>query len=197
MLSDMGGIYTLGIQPGTRIRNNLIHDISSFTYGGWGIYPDEGSSEMLIENNIVYNCKSAGFHQHYGRENTVRNNIWAFNRENQLMRTRAESHVSFTFERNIVYFDQGRLLGSNWSGDKYLMKDNIYFDTRGTNIQFSGQSFKEWKAAGRDAGSVIADPLFVNASNFDFSLRPKSPALKMGFQPIDMTGVGPRMPAGQ
>jgi parallel beta-helix repeat protein len=197
MLSDMGGIYTLGIQPGTRIRNNLIHDISSFTYGGWGIYPDEGSSEMLIENNIVYNCKSAGFHQHYGRENTVRNNIWAFNRENQLMRTRAESHVSFTFERNIVYFDQGRLLGSNWSGDKYLMKDNIYFDTRGTNVQFSGQSFKEWKAAGRDAGSVIADPLFVNASNFDFSLRPKSPALKMGFQPIDMTGVGPRMPAGQ
>jgi parallel beta-helix repeat protein len=197
MLSDMGGIYTLGIQPGTRIRNNLIHDISSFTYGGWGIYPDEGSSDMLIENNIVYNCKSAGFHQHYGRENMVRNNIWAFNRENQLMRTRTESHVSFTFERNIVYFDQGRLLGSNWSGDKYLMKDNIYFDTRGMDIRFSGQSFKEWKAAGRDAGSVIADPLFVNASNFNFSLRPESPALKMGFQPIDMTGVGPRMPAGQ
>ena len=115
MLSDMGGIYTLGVQPGTRIRNNLIHDIASFTYGGWGIYPDEGSTEMLIENNIVYHCKSAGFHQHYGRENIVRNNILAFNRENQLMRTRAEPHLSFTFERNIVYFDQGRLLGSNWT----------------------------------------------------------------------------------
>jgi parallel beta-helix repeat protein len=197
MLSDMGGIYTLGVQPGTQIRNNLIHGISSFTYGGWGIYPDEGSSEMLIENNIVYNCKSAGFHQHYGRENIVRNNIWAFNRENQLMRTRAEPHLSFTFERNIVYFDQGRLLGSNWSGDKYVMKDNIYFDTRGTNIRFAGQSFEEWKAAGRDAGSLIADPLFVNAGNFDFSLQPNSPALKMGFQPIDITHLGPRMPAGQ
>jgi len=197
MLSDMGGIYTLGIQPGTRIRNNLIHGISSFTYGGWGIYPDEGSSEMLIENNIVYNCKSAGFHQHYGRENIVRNNIWAFNQENQLMRTRAEPHLSFTFEYNIVYFDQGRLLGSNWTGDKYVMKDNLYFDTRGTNIRFAGQSFEEWKAAGRDVGSIIADPRFVNAGNFDFSLRPDSPALKLGFHPIDMTHVGPRVPAGQ
>ncbi len=197
MLSDMGGIYTLGVQPGTRIRHNLIHDISSFTYGGWGIYPDEGSSQMLIENNVVYRCKSAGFHQHYGRENTVRNNIFAFNQENQLMRTRAEPHVSFFFERNIVYFDKGRLLGGNWTGAGFAMKGNLYFDTRGSEILFAGQSFAEWQAAGRDAGSVIADPLFVNAGNFDFRLLPGSPALKLGYRPIDLSGVGPRVPAGQ
>ena len=196
MLSDMGGIYTLGVQPGTVIRNNLIHDISSFTYGGWGIYPDEGSTEMLIANNIVYNSKSSGFHQHYGRENIVRNNIWAFNRENQLMRTRVEPHVSFTFERNIVYFNQGRLLGSNWTGDQFRMRGNLYFDTRGPNIRFAGKSFDEWKAGGQDQDSRIADPLFVNAGNFDFRLRPESPALKMGFQQIDMSTVGPRVPAG-
>ena len=40
VLSDMGGIYTLGIQPGTRISNNLIHDIERARYGGWAIYPD-------------------------------------------------------------------------------------------------------------------------------------------------------------
>ena len=54
----------------------------------------------------------------------VRNNIWAFNRENQLMRTRGAARLVF-FERNIVPFDQGRLLGSNWTGDKFTMKATI------------------------------------------------------------------------
>ncbi|HWQ55699.1 MAG TPA: right-handed parallel beta-helix repeat-containing protein [Bryobacteraceae bacterium] len=196
MLSDMGAIYTLGEQPGTIIRNNLIHDVSSFTYGGWGIYPDEGSSDMLIENNIVYRTKSAGFHQHYGRENLVRNNIFAFGREFQLMRTRVEPHVSFTFEGNIVYFNQGKLLGSNWTGGQFRMNRNIYWDARGSTVQFAGKTFAEWRAGDQDTQSAVADPLFVNAPAYDFTLRPNSPALKMGFRPIDMSRVGPRVRPG-
>ncbi len=192
MLSDMGGIYTLGMQRGTVIRNNLIHDVSSFTYGGWGIYPDEGSSEMLIENNVVYRCKSAGFHQHYGRENVVRNNIFAFNRESQVMRTRAEPHLSFTFERNIVYFDSGVLLGSNWTGDQFKLNRNVYFDVRGGEMHFAGKTLKEWQQQGQDTESIVADPGFINAGNFNFALRPGSPARKLGFQPIDLSTVGPR-----
>jgi parallel beta-helix repeat protein len=196
LLSDMGGIYTLGVQPGTIIRNNLIHDVTSFTYGGWGIYPDEGSSGMTIENNIVYNCKSAGFHQHYGRENLVRNNIFAFNRENQLMRTRMEPHVSFTMESNIILFAQGRLLGGNWAGDTFKMNRNVYWDLRGPEFRFGGKSFDEWKRDGQDADSVVADPLFVNAANYDFRLSPNSPALGLGFHPIDVSHVGPRVSPG-
>ena len=196
MLSDMGAIYTLGVQPGTVIRNNVIHDIYSFTYGGWGIYPDEGSSNILIENNIVYRTKSAGFHQHYGRENIVRNNVFAFGKEFQLMRTRAEPHLSFTFENNIVYFDEGRLLGSNWTGDHFRMEKNIYWDTRGNELQFSGRSWQEWQKEGHDAGSAIADPMFVNARSYNFKPLPDSPALKLGFKPIETEDVGPRTPAG-
>jgi hypothetical protein len=192
MLSDMGAIYTLGVQPGTRIRYNLIHDVRAFTYGGWGIYPDEGSSEMLIENNVVYRTKSSGFHQHYGRENIVRNNVFAFNDEFQLIRSRIEPHVSFTFENNIVIFDSGRLLGTNWGDSKFVMKNNLYWDTRGGAIGFGKESWDEWRARGMDAGSAIADPLFVDAANYDFRLRPDSPVLKLGFRPIDMSGVGPR-----
>ncbi|MCC6858257.1 MAG: right-handed parallel beta-helix repeat-containing protein [Bryobacterales bacterium] len=192
MLSDMGAIYTLGEQPGTVIRNNLIHDVWSFTYGGWGIYPDEGSSEMLIEDNVVYRTKSAGFHQHYGRNNLVRNNVFAFGSEYQVMRTRAEPHLSFKFVNNIVYFDQGQLLGSNWTGENFELGRNVYFDVRGGEMRMAGKSFREWQQGGRDLGSVVADPLFVNAGNYDFRLRPESPALKMGFKPIDLSRVGPR-----
>ena len=196
LLSDMGAIYTLGIQRGTVIRNNLIHDVHAFTYGGWGLYTDEGSSYITLENNVVYRCKSAGFHQHYGRENVVRNNIFAFNTEHQLMRSREEEHISFTFERNIVYFDSGDLLGSNWTNNRYRLDNNVYFDgrpeARPDSMRFAGATLAEWQARGHDIHSVVADPMFYNSRAYNFRLNPDSPALKLGFNPIDLRRVGVR-----
>jgi parallel beta-helix repeat protein len=196
VLSDMGGIYTLGIQKGTLLRNNLIHDVNSFNYGGWGLYTDEGSTDIVLENNIVYRCKSAGFHQHYGRENVVRNNIFAFGKEHQLMRSREEEHVSFIFTNNIVYFGSGTLLGSYWANNNYKIDGNVYFDARtdasATAMKFADASFKEWQKRGHDTHSVIADPLFVAPQQFDFRLDRNSPALRLGFKPIDPREAGIR-----
>ncbi len=192
VLSDMGGIYTLGTQPGTVIRNNVFHHIDSYSYGGWGIYPDEGSTEILVENNVTYRTKSAGFHQHYGKNNLIRNNIFAFAKEYQIMRTRAEDHLSFRFERNIVVFDSGELLGSNWSGDNYQLDYNLYWDTRGEEITFKDWTWEEWQAKGQDAHSKIADPKFADAENYNFTLQENSPAFALGFEPIDVSKVGPR-----
>ena len=66
LLSDMGGIYTLGHQEGTVIRGNRIHNIEMDSYGGWGVYLDEGSSDILVEDNIAYDLTAQPFHQHYG-----------------------------------------------------------------------------------------------------------------------------------
>jgi hypothetical protein len=134
----------------------------------------------VLENNIVYQCQSASFHQHYGRDNLVRNNILAFGEDHQLMRTREEAHNSFTFERNIVFFDSGDLLGSNWSNGGFKMDYNVYFDSRDAKspgaIRFKGASFSEWQKLGHDAHSVLADPLFVGASKNDFRLKTDSPS---------------------
>ena len=195
-LSDMGAVYTLGVQPGTIIRNNLIHDVNAFAYGGWGLYTDEGSSDILLENNMVYRCKSAGFHQHYGRRNIIRNNIFAFNGQGQMMRSREDPDTSFIFERNIVYFNSGELLGYNWSNNQFEIDKNVYFDTRTSNVTFKGATLRQWQARGHDTHSVIADPLFRDPKKLDFRLKENSPALKLGFKPIDLSTVGPRK-AGQ
>jgi parallel beta-helix repeat protein len=192
MLSDMGGVYTLGVQPGTVVRNNLIHDVNISVYGGWGLYTDEGSSGIVLENNIVYRCQSAGFHQHYGRTNVIRNNIFALNRESQLMRTRIENHVVFILTNNIVYFDSGSLLGGRW-GDDLEMDHNLYFDTRsrkGDN-QTSG-TLLAWQKRGHDLHSWFVDPVFKGPGRGDFRLWWNSPARRFGFRPIRMSGVGVR-----
>ena len=190
MLSDMGGIYTLGVQPGTILRGNLIHDINVYKYGGWGLYTDEGSTGIILESNIVYHCQSAGLHQHYGRENIVRNNIFAFNKEGQLARTRIEKHLTLSISNNIVFFDSGNLFTGNW-GDDMVMDHNLYYDTRGTNSSLASQ-LEGWRARGHDADSILADPQFVDPWQFDFRLEHHSPAFRIGFKPFTLDSVGPR-----
>jgi len=194
LLSDLGCIYTVGVQPGTVVRNNLCHDVTRYQhgYGGWGIYTDEGSGNILIENNVVYRTEDGGFHQNYGRENIIRNNIFALGQTAQIRRTHNENHTSFVFEHNIFYWRDGKLLDGKWEDGNYKFDHNLYFRAQGGPINFVDKSFEEWQETGQDVHSLVASPLFVDPERGDFSLQPGSPAWKMGFRPIDLSGVGPR-----
>jgi len=153
VISDMGGVYLLGVQPGTTVRGNVFHDIRASNYGGWGIYPDEGSSHIVIENNISYNTSCHVFHQHFGRENTVRNNIWAFGGEGMIALSRGNEHergfshpgkntsCAFTFVRNVVLTDRQPVFvggladetGNLENGD-FESDLNLFWDVSGEEI---------------------------------------------------------------
>ena len=193
-LSDMGGVYTLGVSEGTVVSNNVIHHVYSYGYGGWGLYTDEGSSYILMENNLVYKCKSAGFHQHYGKENVIRNNIFALNHLSQLQQSRAEDHTELLFTNNIVYSNEGSLLmyqeNNAWLNVIADIDYNCYWNTRMEYPDFHGLTFDEWKNIGRDAHSVVSDPMFVDPEKYDFRFRDFSSADKINFKPFDYSVAG-------
>ena len=68
---------------------------------------------------------------------------------------------------------------------------NVYWHTGGADrLQFYRRSFADWQALGLDGNSRIADPQFADADAHDFRLQPGSPALELGFQPLDISTVG-------
>lgn len=77
ILSDGGGIYTLGRQPGTVLEHNTIHDIA-INLGraeSNGMFLDEGTTEIVVRNNTIYNLDRAPLRFHRAGENLVKDNL--------------------------------------------------------------------------------------------------------------------------
>jgi hypothetical protein len=195
ILSDLAAVYTLGLQTGSLIANNYIHDVAAYRYGGSGIYFDEGTSYIRAVSNLVAHTSHGGFQQHYGVSNTIENNIFAFGRVTQIMRVRDEPHISFFFRTNIVYSDDGHLLTGFFTNNFYRMDYNLYFDARtnAAELDWHGSgTWEVWQQRGHDLHSLRVNPLFVAPESNNFSLRPESPAFKLGFRPIDLRAIGPK-----
>jgi hypothetical protein len=213
--NDMGGVYTAVYSAtGTKILNNVIHDVThdpgsvsilgSAGYGGWGIYFDAGSSNVVAENNLVYRTSQTSLHHNFGVNNTVANNIFAFGAQGLLDRSHDNDSISLTIYHNIFYWDknsaQGSLQRGVWSctdtisqaavpcSSRFLLYSNLYWLRGGTPTFLTTRpaktySFPQWQGIGEDASSNIADPMFYNPNSpaDNFTLRAGSPAISLGF----------------
>lgn len=151
VLSDLGGIYALGAQPGTKIRFNVVHDSNPYFMYGHGVYFDEGASGILLERNWVHSAFSALFMQHYGVNNTVQDNVFArtTGRCLSFATTAAGEQVlcaghlwdpayrgqqcGYTFRRNIVWMDgtQGYVHAGAEGRCNGSFAANVYYNASG------------------------------------------------------------------
>lgn len=196
VMSDMGAIYTLGVKEGVVITENVVHDVQAnleYGYGGWGIYMDEGSSNVMVTKNLVYDCNSTAFYQHYGRDNLIINNILAFSGEAQISSYRHESHTGFHILRNIIVSEDRDFIRL-WDLEDHKAKsrmteaNNIYWDYSKGNRNIDTDYYTKTLCLFHNA--TFQDPLFMDWKNRDFRLREESCAFELGFIPWDISQAG-------
>ena len=137
----------------------------------------------------MHHTKTGGFHQHYGRENTIRNNVFAFSKMYQVQATRVEDHRSFSFTNNIVIYDEGILFKGPWTKMDVELDRNLYWNVSG-DVDFAGADLKAWQKNGLDEHSILADPGFKDAYSGDFKFSKLRSIKKINFKPFDYSKYG-------
>jgi hypothetical protein len=183
-LSDMAGVYTLGVSPCTTVRYNLVHDVLASTYGGWGLYADEGSSDILWENNVVYRANDGCFHQHYGRDNMIRNNIFAFRHPRPDHPHPPREHRSFTLpaEYRLLRRKASRWASSFRSNGQQQFDYNCYWNPTGKPPTFPRRAeFSHGRRRGRTCTASSPTPKFVRRRAVRFPPETRLAGAQVGF----------------
>lgn len=107
-LSDGGGIYTLGKQPGTILKGNVIHDVkpNAGRAESNGMFLDEGTTDILIEDNLIYGIAKSPLRFHRAGVNRVRGNILVNEKDVPTVRYNTTPEENILLEDNRV-MEQG------------------------------------------------------------------------------------------
>jgi len=200
-INDGGGLFVR--DSNIIIRNNLIHDVFSYSSRcpGWGIYLGCETRDTTVINNVVYRAREGVHVWFYDRNIVMENNVFVDGEISQINYQNPQnlSHENIKLLRNIICYSKPGSLLFRLSGERSVPVEsdyNVFFHTGGEALVNSGEpgldSFEDWQKSGLDTHSIVADPMFVDPANDDYSLKPESPALKLGFKPIDISKVGLR-----
>lgn len=184
-LFDGGGIY-ITFCKGITLFGNIIRG-SNEGYKRHAYYLDEQAENCVVENNLAFNSISPS-HNHMAKNNIIRNNVFYDKGESNLAFYRCKD---FIFENNIVYAKDGiHFIGRDANK---LMPNNIFYSAANKLEEEKLSGGYQGKGADpldiRD-GSVVADPIFIDAEHGNFNFKPDSPALKLGIKPIDVSRAG-------
>jgi parallel beta-helix repeat protein len=193
-LSDLGGIYTLGISPGTAIRGNRIEDVRSFKQSGataWGIYLDEGSSQIAIERNWVAGSTGGGVHLHYGNDNSVRNNVFGEGEIAQIRRSK-KLDSSLIFERNVLLAGDRPVWEREWQDEGVHSDGNVIWQSKPKNSSGGvAATLSGLRAKGKEKHSISLGKRPPNCEPAGCEL-PASVLKQTGFVPFNVKGAGVR-----
>lgn len=218
--SDAGAIYT-GRDWGARgniIRNNLIEHVATVIEGDGanGVYLDDAASGVLVEGNIIYDVSGAAVLDAGGRDNTIRDNIFARDGVGLWTDARGETAINHTpgdswnllekLEANhyreepwASRYPKCAAIPDDWS--VISAPGSTWRDPEGTIFQGNlGWKLGQFIVEGGHATSYFAtdannlkgvDPRFTDEAKGDLSLAPDSPALAIpGFVPIPFDKIG-------
>lgn len=203
-INDGGGFFVR--DSNIIIRNNLIHDVYSYETGspGWGIYLGCETRDTLVERNVIYRTRESVHVWYSNRNNIIRNNIFSDCQLSHIwyQNPRDRNHDNIICERNIFFTFQSDadVFRVDEKRSAPVLSDyNVFWNQTACvwdNPVISGMPgmvmFRQWQLGGYDQHSLVHDPLFVDYLNDDYTLKPGSPAFKLGFEPIDLSTVGLR-----
>jgi len=205
-LGDGNAIYISGAGVGNVIRRNYVHHILG-AHTAAAIRTDGCQTGTTMTENIVYKSANAGFIVKYDNDCTNNIIVDVLGVTTSYVSKAPRGHIAVSgkremapkgarMQRNIFYQSQGaarfyQALGRGrkpeWMEDNSV-DHNLYFNA--ADAAHAKRALALHRACRADAHSIVADPLFVDPAKGDFTLKPNSPALKLGFTPIDMSRIG-------
>ncbi len=108
ILSDGGGIYMLGLQPGSKIENNHIHDvkINAGQAESNGMFLDQGTTDIVVAGNLIYNIAKSPLRFHMATTNLVSNNFLFCRNGNPPIRYNTTNEEDIEKVNNYVFAEQ-------------------------------------------------------------------------------------------